>query len=118
VSRLSIDHGKMDQQVTLQSRVSNRLASGEDKYTWANLATNPTVWAEANPVRGQEFVAAAQVQADKPMAFRIRWRSDVDATMRVLWRGEPYDIMAAPMDTRGAREELWLHCVGGVRDGR
>jgi SPP1 family predicted phage head-tail adaptor len=118
MSRLSIDHGKLDQRITLQQRVVNRLPSGEEKYTFANVATNPEVWAEANPVRGREFIAAAQVQADKPMAFRILWRDDIDSTMRVLWRGEPYDIAAEPMDTRGAREELWLHCVGGVRDGR
>jgi SPP1 family predicted phage head-tail adaptor len=118
VSRLSIDHGKMDQRITLQQRVKTRSAAGEETYSWANLATNPEVWAEANPVRGREYFAAAQTQADKPMAFRIHWRDDVDANMRVLWRGQPYDIAAAPQDTRGARDELWLHCIGGVLDGR
>jgi SPP1 family predicted phage head-tail adaptor len=115
---LTINRGRMDQRITLQQRVKSRSAAGEQTYTWANLATDPEVWAEANPTRGREFFAAAQQQVEAPMAFRILWRNDVDQTMRVLWRGRPYDIAAAPTDTRGAREELWLNCIGGVLDGR
>jgi SPP1 family predicted phage head-tail adaptor len=110
--------GAMDQRITLQYRVANVLPSGENKYTWANLATAPEVWAEANPVRGREFFAAAQMQAENPVAFRINYRSDIDATMRVVWRSQAHDIAAAPVDLRGAKESLWLYTVAGVRDGR
>lgn len=113
-----LNAGPLDQRITFQQRVPTQTPAGEQTYTWANLASAPEVWAEANPVRGREFVAAAQMQADAPMSFRIRWRADITTAMRVLWRGLPYDIVAEPMDTRGAREELWLHCVGGIRDGR
>jgi SPP1 family predicted phage head-tail adaptor len=115
---MTLHAGPLDQRITLQRRVANVLPSGEDKYTWANLATTPEVWAEVNPKRGREFFAASQMQVEDPVAFRIRWRDDLDATMRVLWRGRAHDIAAAPVDTRGAREELWLYTVAGVRDGR
>lgn len=107
--------GRLDQRITLQRRVPATTPAGEQTYTWSDLAS---VWAEANPTRGREFFAAAQLQCEAPMAFRIRWRADLDRTMRVLWRGQPYDIAAEPVETRGARDELWLHCFGGVRDGR
>lgn len=115
---MALSAARLDQRITLQRRVANRLGSGENKYTWENLPSVPEVWAEANPARGREYFAAAQMQVEDPVAFRIYWRDDIDATMRVLWRGQAHDIAASPVDTRGAREELWLYTVAGVRDGR
>jgi SPP1 family predicted phage head-tail adaptor len=113
-----MNHVRMEERITLQARVNNRLPSGENKYTWANLPTNPEVWAEVNPQRGEQHFAAAQQQVENPLAFRIYWRDDIDATMRVLWRGQACDITAAPVEPYGARKFLWLYTVAGVRDGR
>lgn len=110
--------GRLDQRITLQRRVPNQRPSGENKYTWENLPTRPEEWAEANPMKGREYFAAMQMQVEDPVAFRIRYRADLDATMRILWRGQAHDIAASPVDTRGLTEELWLYTVAGVRDGR
>lgn len=110
--------GQLDQIITLQQRVPSVDGAGQDNYTFANLASVPEEWANAQPLRGGEYFAASQMQATVDVKFTIRYRSDLDSTMRVLWRGEPYDIVSPPIDPHGRREWLELMCVTGVRDGR
>lgn len=107
--------GQLDQRITLQRRVSNVDGAGQDVYTWTPLAE---VWARAQPLRGKEYFAASQTQATVDVRFVIRWRDDIDETMRVLWRGEPHAIVSPPIDPEGHRESLELMCVKGVGDGR
>ena len=52
------------------------------------------------------------------MRFRIRYRADVTGAMRVVWRGEPHDIVGPPINVEGRREYLELMTVQGTRDGR
>ncbi len=113
---VTLNAAELDQRVTLQQRattVSNDL--GEPVGAWADVAT---VWAKAEPLRGREFVAAAQLQQALDVKFTLRWRAGVTASMRLLWRGEPYEIVGEPIDVKGAQVKLELMCCKGVRDGR
>lgn len=110
-----LNAGRLDQRITLQSRVAAVNGFGENVPTWSDVAT---VWAAADPKRGREFFAAAQQQAENPVAFRIRYRAGVTHHMRVLWRGEPFDIAAPPVEAFGRQESLELYCINGVRDGQ
>lgn len=111
---MSIDPGQLDQRITLQPRVASVDGSGQNNYSFA---AGVPVWARAVPTRGQEQVAASQVQAVGDCVFLIRHRADVDATWRVLWRDEPYAIVAPPIDPYGGRQWLELACKQGVGDG-
>lgn len=102
-------------QVTLQVRHAGTDAHGQEANTWADVAT---VWASAEPLRGRDFFAASQAQSAVTTRFAIRWRADLTAVNRVLWRGQPYDIEGAPIDVDGRRHTLELMCTTGVRDGR
>lgn len=110
-----LNAGRLDQQITLQQRVDVVNGFGENVPTWSDVAT---VWASANPKRGREFFAAAQQQAEGPVAFLIRYRSGLTERMRVVWNGVNYDIASPPIDGFGLKESLELMCVTGVRDGR
>lgn len=115
---MTLNAGQLDQRITLQVKTLSRNDLGQPVPTWANLATTPTVWARARPVRGAENFAAGQLQATADVVFTIRYRSDVTEAMRVLWRGEPHEITAPPVDVNGARVALELYCTKGIRDGR
>ncbi len=112
------DAGRFDQRITFRRRVASVNGYGENAYTWEDLPTQPEVWAQAEPLRGREFFAAAQAESEVTVRFRIVWRADVDATMQVLWRGVAHDISSEPIDPNGAKEVIELMCVAGVRDGR
>jgi SPP1 family predicted phage head-tail adaptor len=104
--------GKMDQRVTLQSRGGVADAMGQIAIVWSDVET---VWAQVLPVRGAEFFAAAQMQAEQMVTVRIRHRADVLTTWRLVWRGLAHDIVG--VITVGRNELLEIMCTQGVKDG-
>lgn len=107
--------GNLRERITLQTRAAGQDELGRPAGAWADSVT---VWAKAEPLTGREFFAAGQLQSVASVRFVIRHRAGVTDSMRVVWRGEPYEITAPPIDTDGAREQLELMCSHGIRDGR
>lgn len=107
--------GDLRERVTIQQRAEALDAIGENTGGWVDLAT---VWASAEPLSGNEYFAAGQQQQTVDVRFRIRYRADVTGAMRVVWRGEPHDIVGPPINVEGRREYLELMTVQGTRDGR
>jgi len=82
--------GALDCRIDIQHRtLSAQNSTGEKVETFATYAT---VWAEKLDVRGREFFAAGGTQAELATRFRIRYRSDVLQTDRVVSDGRSYDI--------------------------
>lgn len=106
--------GKLDQRVTIQQKSTSRNSIGEEVVTWVDLAS---VWAEAIPVRGNEFFAAAQMQQAVDVRFRIRQRADITGAMRMIWKTLPYDIVAIIPGTAKYVGILEIMAVNGVRNG-
>lgn len=113
IERITI--GQLDQRLTLQSRSAGVDLLGQASGAWVTVAT---VWGRARPLRSRELFAAGQIQNVSDIEFTIRYRSDVLATWRVLWRGTPHDITGAPIDVDGQRQWLQLVAATGLRDGR
>lgn len=95
--------GKLDRRITLQTRTAVQSVSGEYTETFANLAT---VWAEVTDLRGREFFAAQQKNADVTTRFRIRWRDDVTVLHRIQYESRNYNIVHSA--EIGRREGLEL----------
>lgn len=72
---------------------------------WEEVAT---VWASREPLRGREFFAAATVQHEKTIRFKIRHREDIKAGMRVVEKERIYEIYAVLDDVKGDRTETHL----------
>ena len=111
---MHIDPGRLNQRVTLQTRSAGTDAMGQAAEAWVNVAT---VWAQAMPLRGREFFAAAQVQQEHSVKFTLRWRDGVTLTSRLVWRGQAYDITGIT-DLGGRRVWLEVLALHGVKDGR
>ena len=107
--------GDLTERITLQQRGTlTQNSVGENTAAWVDVVT---VYAKAEPIRGREYFAAAQMQATTDVRFTIRWRAGVLQTMRVLWRGEPHDIVDVIVPV-GKRESIELMTLKGTRDGR
>lgn len=111
----SLAAGNLDQVITIQQRPPGQNARGQALESWVPVLAN--IYAQAEPVRGREFFAAGQMQSEVTVVFRIRYRSNITTAMRVVWRGQPHDIVAV-IDPHGQRQMLELMCVSGTRDGR
>ena len=114
-----INAGRMDQRITLQRRTTGVDALGQEATTWVDYAT---VWGGVSTKRGREYFAAGEVQGEAAMAVRIRYRADVitlgSGALRLVYRGQPYDITEPPQDVDGQRAAIDLFCTTGARDGR
>lgn len=110
---MPLNAGVLDRRITLQARAPGVDARGQPDGAWGDI---DTVWAEPMPAKGREFFAAAQLQAELGMAWRIRHRADVTPSMRAVEGTVAYDIQAV-VPSRN-REWLDLYCIQGVKDGR
>lgn len=73
----------LHKQVTVQKGIT--------KETWIPAFT---CWAGAAPLAGREFFQAAAVNRETEIRFTIRYRRDVDASMRLRFGGADYNITA------------------------
>lgn len=105
--------GPLDQLITLQAGTEVADGGGGKARSWANFATNPSVWADPMPLSGGEGQGDGARNASGKYLFRIRNRSDVTEQDRILWGGEAYNI--TNVKRRGAREiYLSIEAVRGV----
>lgn len=111
---MGLGAGKFDQRVTIQQKQVTRSSIGEELVTWVTVAT---VWARVEPIRGNEFFAAAQMQDATDHRVTIRHRNDVTRDMRVVWGSIELDIVSV-IDVNAQRENIELMCISGVRNGR
>lgn len=98
--------GDMDRHITI---LCYELA-GDDG--WGNPVEThvPTeeVWAEAKQESGREFFAAASIQSERKVVFRLRWIDpEVRVYDRVLYAGREHNIHE--VRELGRKEGLELH---------
>ena len=77
--------------VTIQQEGA-RSSDGQGGYTqtWAALASDVPAYVVQRSAR--ESGAAGRLEADATTEFTIRYRSDVNEAMRILFRGVVYNI--------------------------
>lgn len=103
--------GRLRERITLQSFTAAQDSYGQTIQTWANLATNPTVWANIliKP-GGERFLSGGeQVQAVLTHTVTIRYRTDVTVQMRAV-QGSRYLYVENVYDPTGRNEYMVLEC--------
>ena len=107
--------GKLRHKVTIQRPgLTQDPESGEMLPGWADVAT---VWASVEPLSARDFIAAQAGQSVVVARIVIRYRPDVDAAMRVLYRDKFYNIQGVLGDAKSGLEYLTLPVSEGVNDG-
>lgn len=110
--------GDMKRRVTVQAYVSSQSpTTGAVTKQWKDICT---VWADIADISGKEIIASGAVMSEITTRIWIRYRSDIVAAYRVLWkspnaRGMVYTIQAAIPDKNHTRLELL--CKGGIFNG-
>lgn len=104
---MPVDHpGQLNERITFQARAAGQDALGQANGAWANVATDPEVWARSAGVSSRDIAAGGMHAAGVDAKFLVRYRADVQPTWRVLWRGQPYRIVGEPAPVSGGTE--WL----------
>jgi SPP1 family predicted phage head-tail adaptor len=72
-----------------------------------------TVWGSVEPLTGREYLASAEFRPGVTTRIRVRWRDDLDTSLRVLHAGTVYDIQAV-LPVMGLHKEAQVMCGSGV----
>jgi SPP1 family predicted phage head-tail adaptor len=105
--------GSLRHRIVIERRGSGQTASGQQVHTWT------TFWpcaAEVTPIAGREFFAAKQINSEITHSIRIRYKSGIDARMRVNFKGRIFELMSPPIDKLEKNHELILMCKELPRD--
>lgn len=109
--------GKLRHRITIQA-----LGLVQDSETGEMLQEWETVWekvpASVEPLSARDLIAAQAGQSEASGRMVIRYRAGVLPTMRILHRGDVYDIQGQPMpDPDSGLEYLTILVGKGVNDG-
>lgn len=81
--------GQLRERCTIEQETSTADGMGGQVLAWQELLI---CWARVTPKTGGENVDGDQVTAHVHYEIVIRYRDDVTAGMRVLWRGRVFNI--------------------------
>ena len=100
--------------------------TGDITYSWETVEIGggssssgiplSSVPAEVLRGPGREFDAADAKQAETTARVHMRWFPGLEPTMRLVWQGQPLDILSIETDATD-RREYRLRCREGVTDG-
>lgn len=88
---------RLDKRVLIQVHAAGQDAAGQPLPTgWVNLMADGDgkVWAGIRDISGREFAAAGATQNQVVSTITIRYRTGIEAKMRVLHGGLAYNIEA------------------------
>lgn len=109
----AVGSGSLRHKVQLQALTDGQNpVTGEPIRVWTTIAN---LWAEIVPMSAREFVAAAAEQSEVRGRIVIRYREDIDASMRVVYRGKYYAIFGVMPDAESGKEHMTLMTGEGVR---
>lgn len=109
----AVASGDLRHKVQLQALTTTQNpVTGEIEQTWSTIAEP---WAQVVPMSAREFVAAAAEQSEVRGRIVIRYRGDVDASMRIVYRGKWYGIFGVMEDAESGKEHQTLMTGEGVR---
>ncbi len=109
--------GRLRHRITFQALVRK-----QDPETGEELESWMTVWdkvpAAVEPLSSRDFIAAQATQSEATGRMVLRYRAGVLPTMRILYRGDVYDIKGPPLpDPDSGLDYLTILVAKGVNDG-
>lgn len=111
---MSLDPGQLRHRITIQQKESVQDSNGDTVDDWSDFAT---VWAACEPVSVRDFIASRAEQSELSARFVIRYRDDIDASMRIIHRGAIYNIAGVLPDKESGLEYVTIPCRAGVNAG-
>ncbi len=103
-----MEAGKLRHRIVIQQATEAQDGYGEPGLSWSTWAT---VYARVEPLSGREYFnsPADQTLAEVTHRITIRYRDGITPTLRVVWKGQVFDIEAViEVESRG--RELHLIC--------
>lgn len=101
-----MDSRRLNRRCVLQAPGTTQDELGQPIPGWTDVAT---VWGDVRLRSGLESIKAGAVVSTVQASVRIRYRTGINAGMRVLVGSVPYEVLAVQPDV-GGREYVDLVC--------
>lgn len=108
-----MDIGSLNHQITIERPAETRGQMGSQKKAWSPVCNT---WARVQPLSGRALEVAQALHSEVTVKITMRWRSDVDGTCRVTYRGQVYAVQYV-LNPEEANRELQLYCTVGTSEG-
>ena len=82
--------GEMRQRIALQAKTITK-SEGIPQESWTTVAT---IWATVADISGREYFQAQAVQSEVTTRIKIRYRTGITPTMRVLYDSRVFAILS------------------------
>ncbi|MEI9600251.1 phage head closure protein [Moellerella wisconsensis] len=101
--------GRLRHRVIFQRTEMVKNEYGEREKKWTNITVTR---AEVRAISGRELLSAGAEMSEVTVRVWMRYRSDINSTCRMIYRGLIYDIQSVIPDVKFTRLELL--CKQGV----
>jgi SPP1 family predicted phage head-tail adaptor len=108
-----MNSGKLNRRVSLQKLGPAQDSAGQPIQQWTQFAR---AWANIKFVNGKEFATGGSEASSATVSVRLRYRTDLTAKMRVVYKDDVYSIVAVLPDEED-RDHIDLACTTGANDG-
>lgn len=98
--------GTLRHRVEIQALTVTEDDIGNQIYEWQTIAT---VCASIEPLKGREYWAAAQIQAETTVKVTIRYLAGITPSCRVVFKDRVFDIQSI-INVEERNRELVLMC--------
>ena len=100
--------GRLKHKIDIQQELTTQNSFGEPTQTWVNFLSG--LFCSIEPIRGKEYFASDQVNAEVSHRIRMRYIGGIHPKMRVKYCNRYFDIIDA-INVLEANKKLELMCV-------
>jgi len=112
---MSIKAGVLRHRIDIEQLTITQDSSGDAVRSWSAL--HSSVPASIEPLSARDFIAASAVQSQIVARITIRYRSGLNASMRLNHNGTIYNISGILPDKDSGLEYLTMPVTAGVNEG-
>jgi len=101
--------GQLKHRIVIEQQTQTKNAIDEIILTWSTFCT---VWAAIEPATGQTYYAANQLESKVDGRVRIRYRDDIEPTMRIKFGDRILNIVSIVHPQENRRELHLMYSEG------
>ena len=101
--------GQLKHRIVIEQQAQTKNAIDEIILTWSTFCT---VWAAIEPATGQTYYAANQLESKVDGRVRIRYRDDIEPTMRIKFGDRILNIISIVHPQQNRRELHLMYSEG------
>lgn len=112
---MGLNAGNLRHRIEIQEIKRTKDATGSLFTEWVSIYKS--IPAKFYPSSVKEFIASKSEHSEISARFVIRYRPDINSSMRIICRGQVYNILGVLPDPYSGLEYLTLPVSSGVNDG-